>query len=64
MKTLLVGIVLGVAAKLLWDSEYGRDLRDTVNDWWEDILEGVDQKIVRAEAAVEKVAGKVDDTIN
>ncbi len=64
MKTLLFGIALGVAAKCLWDSEYGDELRESVNNWWAGIMDNIDDKIVKAESAIEKATGKLDDAMN
>jgi hypothetical protein len=61
MKTLLVGIVLGVAAKMLWDSEYGDSLRGRVSDLSDRAMDRIDDGIHRAETAVETTAGKVDN---
>lgn len=64
MKTLLAGMVLGLAAKALWDSQYGDDMRENVNKWWNRVTGKIDQGIVTVTTKVENTASKVDEIMN
>ena len=63
MKTLLTGIAIGVALKYFLDSKYGEEMKETVNDWWDEMVGNLEDKIHTATGAVEKAAGKVDDAM-
>lgn len=63
MKKLLGLIVLGVAVKLLLDSEKGDQIKAEVKRWWGKVEDVLDDVMEKAFDKVEDAGQKVDDVL-
>lgn len=63
MKKLLGIVVLGVAIKLLLDSEKGEEIKKEVRRWWDEMEDTINEAVKKALDKVEDTAAKVDNVL-